>query len=99
MVRMDPRVRVPEAVLARKFAIERQVAEWLTWQSGVLAAARTGRGSAEPDSTEAALVRLGRDLNAIYRVVYEVDAAPTAEAERQYRRLERDMADIRTRVR
>ena len=98
LVRMDPRVDAPPAVLARKFAIERQVAEWLTWQSGVLAAARARRGSGEPDSTEAALARLGRELNAIYRVVYEVDAAPTAEVERQYARLERAMADIRTRV-
>jgi hypothetical protein len=96
---MDPRVKTPRPALVRKLAIERRVAEWLTWQSGALSALRRGRGDGQPDSTEAALNRLGRELNTLYGAVYEVDAAPTAEVERQYARLERTVAELRGRVR
>ncbi|MBS1241115.1 MAG: glycosyl hydrolase repeat-containing protein, partial [Gemmatimonadetes bacterium] len=97
-VRMDPRVKTPPAALARKLAIERQVGEWLAWQSGTLSGLRSRRGEGQPDSAEAALTRLGRELNSLYGVVYEADAAPTAEVERQFTRLERTVGELRSRV-
>jgi len=99
VVRIDPRLKVPAADLRRKFMIEKQIASWLEWQSGALTALRSRRGSGEPDPLEQRLARLGSELNTVYRVVDEVDAAPTAEVERQYARLEGQVAELRARIR
>ncbi|HSR15497.1 MAG TPA: hypothetical protein VLL51_07070, partial [Gemmatimonadales bacterium] len=99
VVRIDPRVTASSTDLLRKFLIEKQIAGWLEWQSGALAALRSRRGGGEADQLEQRLARLGSELNSVYRVVDEVDAAPTAEVERQYARLEGQVAELRARIR
>jgi photosystem II stability/assembly factor-like uncharacterized protein len=84
MVRMDPRVKARAADLQEKHATERQLASWLTWLDSALTAARVASRQAEVQS----LTRLGGEINTLYGLLDDADAAPTAVVRRELGRLE-----------
>jgi hypothetical protein len=90
-VRMDPRVHTPVGELQKKFTMEQQLAEWLTWQDSAVTAARAMGRSEQVQ----ALGRLGGELNTLYGILDDADAGPTAQVADAFARVERSVRALR----
>jgi hypothetical protein len=89
VVRMDPRVPVGAAALARQFALASRLVDAMRRDSTALAARTTGGGS--KDAVADSLGRLGDRLAQLYGVIEGADAAPTTQAAAAVGELERTL--------
>jgi photosystem II stability/assembly factor-like uncharacterized protein len=87
VVRMDPRVPVGAAPLARQFALASRLVDAMRRDSSALAARAAGGKDAVADS----LARLGDRLAQLYGVITGADAAPTTQAAAAVGELERTL--------
>ena len=101
VVRMDPRVTTPVAVLAQQFALATRLTDAIRRDSVALADVRAlrarGGSAARPDSLaqlERGLTRLSGQLVSVMDVVAEYDGAPTSQAVRTAATYERTLADL-----
>jgi hypothetical protein len=101
VVRMDPRVTTPVAVLAQQFALATRLTDAIRRDSVALADVRALRtragGAARSDSLaqlERGLARLSGQLVGVMDLVAEYDGAPTSQAVRTAVTFERTLADL-----
>jgi photosystem II stability/assembly factor-like uncharacterized protein len=101
VVRMDPRVTTPVAVLAQQFALATRMTDAIRRDSIAVAevgALRARGGSAARSDSlaqlERGLVRLNGQLVGVMDVVAEYDGAPTSQAVRAAAAYERTLADL-----
>jgi photosystem II stability/assembly factor-like uncharacterized protein len=101
VVRMDPRVTTPVAVLAQQFALATRLTDAIRRDSVAIAEVRalrtSGGGAARSDSLtqlERGLARLNGQLVGVLDVVADYDGAPTSQTVRTAAAYERTLAEL-----